>query len=355
MQQKKYDAVVVLGGGLRKENERYDPATYEDSDDFGMLGGHVRVQAAAQLYRAEAASCFMFTTGVYEKNKQRLGADVPAEAETYAQRFKELITDVSGVPEIVLDTVSTTTLTNVQEIIAALISHKWQRIAIVSNEYHVPRIRVLYEHILRTHPELQVHIEYLAAERVLKELQSGFFDTEIDLAYQSEEGRKRERNEAQGLRDLQEGRYALKEFQLKNNMTRIMAFGTFDMIHAGHEDFFRQARGLADNPFLIVSVARDRAAGKHRGVFPRHSENDRLAALQKHPLIDTAILGDDNGYIAHIVRESPDIIALGYDQGGEYVENLERDLKAARFSVKVIRLKSFEPEKYKTSRILGKQ
>ena len=38
-------------------------------------------------------------------------------------------------------------------------------------------------------------------------------------------------------------------------MTRIMVFGTFDMIHAGHEDLFRQARALAKEPYLIVSVA----------------------------------------------------------------------------------------------------
>ena len=33
-----YDAVVVFGGGLRKEGDTYVPATYEDSDNFGMLG-----------------------------------------------------------------------------------------------------------------------------------------------------------------------------------------------------------------------------------------------------------------------------------------------------------------------------
>ena len=39
--------------------------------------------------------------------------------------------------------------------------------------------------------------------------------------------------------------------------TRIMVFGTFDGIHRGHLHFFKQARGLVKNPYLIVSVARD--------------------------------------------------------------------------------------------------
>lgn len=133
-----------------------------------------------------------------------------------------------------------------------------------------------------------------------------------------------------------------------------MVFGTFDMIHAGHEDFFRQARSLADDAYLIVSVARDAAAARHRPAMPRRTENERLAALEKHSLIDKAILGDTDGYIAHIARENPDIIALGYDQGGEYVEHLERDLKSAGLTTRVVRLKPFEPDKYKTSRILGK-
>ena len=36
-----------------------------------------------------------------------------------------------------------------------------------------------------------------------------------------------------------------------------MVFGTFDILHQGHLDFFKQARKLVANPFLVVSVARD--------------------------------------------------------------------------------------------------
>ncbi len=56
-------------------------------------------------------------------------------------------------------------------------------------------------------------------------------------------------------------------------MTRIMVFGTFDMIHEGHADLFRQARALASDPYLIVSVARDAVAQRIKGNRPRHSED----------------------------------------------------------------------------------
>ena len=134
-------------------------------------------------------------------------------------------------------------------------------------------------------------------------------------------------------------------------MTRIMVFGTFDMLHAGHEDFFKQARALARDPYLLVSVARDSAALRLKGVKPYHTENERLALVSAHQLVDEALLGDEVGYIEHIQRCRPDNIALGYDQMGEYVENLARDLKRAGLNTSIIRLHAFKPEEYKTSKL----
>lgn len=130
-----------------------------------------------------------------------------------------------------------------------------------------------------------------------------------------------------------------------------MVFGTFDMIHAGHEDLFRQARAFAKEPYLIVSIARDSAAKRHRGFLPQHHESERLAEVAAHPLVDEAVLGDEIGYITHISTVKPDVIALGYDQKGEYVERLERDLTNAGVAAKVVRLRAFQPEKYKTSKL----
>jgi cytidyltransferase-like protein len=134
-------------------------------------------------------------------------------------------------------------------------------------------------------------------------------------------------------------------------MTKIMVFGTFDMIHAGHEDFFVQARALADDPYLIVSIARDNAALRHRGFAPTQNQDDRLAMVASHLLVDTAVMGDEQGFVDHIARAHPDIIALGYDQAGEYVDHLERELAAAGLSPKIVRLRPFKPETFKTSKL----
>ena len=51
-------------------------------------------------------------------------------------------------------------------------------------------------------------------------------------------------------------------------------------------------------------------------------------SAKAHNLVDEVVLGDEGGYIDHILAAQPDIIGLGYDQAGEYVEHLERDLTA---------------------------
>lgn len=133
--------------------------------------------------------------------------------------------------------------------------------------------------------------------------------------------------------------------------TRIMVFGTFDMIHPGHEDLFRQARALADKPYLIVSIARDAVVEKIKGVRPRHGEAARRSSAAAHPLVDEAVLGDAEGYIGHIAKAAPDIIALGYDQQGEYVDDLEHDLGAVGLAVRIVRLEPYQPDIYKTSKL----
>jgi len=136
-------------------------------------------------------------------------------------------------------------------------------------------------------------------------------------------------------------------------MTKIMVFGTFDMIHTGHEDLFRQARALANDPYLVVSLARDASVVRIKGAMPRHTEGERLTAIRMHPLVNEALLGDSSGYIEHIKQVAPDIIALGYDQSGEYVQDLEHDLKVAGLTVRIVRLAPFKPEEFKTSKLLG--
>ncbi len=125
-----------------------------------------------------------------------------------------------------------------------------------------------------------------------------------------------------------------------------MVFGTFDGLHAGHFDFFKQARKLSSKPFLIVSVARDRNVLRIKGKPPFFNEKKRLILIKKSGLANKVVLSGLTNHIPHIIKEHPSIIALGYDQKA-YVKNLRKDLKNKGVSTKIIRLKSYEEKFYK--------
>ena len=131
----------------------------------------------------------------------------------------------------------------------------------------------------------------------------------------------------------------------------VMVFGTFDMIHEGHENLFQQALALAPHTSLIVSIARDSAVVRIKKKSPRHNESIRHNNITNHPQVHKALLGDEDGYMDHIVAAHPDVIALGYDQEGEYVAELERDLAARGLETRVVRLEAFHPHIYKTSKL----
>ena len=130
-----------------------------------------------------------------------------------------------------------------------------------------------------------------------------------------------------------------------------MVFGTFDMLHEGHLDMFRQARALVPDPQLIVSVARDSATERIKGHTPKHTDLERLKTVEACNLVDEVVLGDRDGFIQHIVQADPDVIGLGYDQDSSYVRELQTELDRVGLATRVVRLKSFRPDIYKTSKL----
>lgn len=127
-----------------------------------------------------------------------------------------------------------------------------------------------------------------------------------------------------------------------------MVFGAFDVLHAGHINFFHQARKLAKNPFLIVSVARDVNVKKIKGKNSLFKEQQRLKAVGQLAIVDKAVLGGRAGYLPHILDERPGIIALGYDQTA-YTRNLAQKLHKMGLTVKIMRLKPYRHKIYKSS------
>ncbi len=120
-----------------------------------------------------------------------------------------------------------------------------------------------------------------------------------------------------------------------------MCFGTFDRIHAGHEDYFRQAKELADE--LVVVVARDATVVDVKGDLPANGERERLRRVHDHPMVDEARLGYIEDKYQIIEEVKPDILCLGFDQEA-FVENLDAELARRGLSCTVMRCQMYQPE-----------
>ncbi|MBI4435188.1 adenylyltransferase/cytidyltransferase family protein [Candidatus Uhrbacteria bacterium] len=94
---------------------------------------------------------------------------------------------------------------------------------------------------------------------------------------------------------------------------RVLVFGTFDGIHAGHTFFLRAAKARGTE--LVVGVARDAHVVVFKGRRPAHHEHKRLEKIQALPMVDRAQLCDQEPSTFDIVQDvAPDLIVLGHDQ-----------------------------------------
>ena len=94
---------------------------------------------------------------------------------------------------------------------------------------------------------------------------------------------------------------------------KVVVFGIFDGLHAGHHFFFEQARKYGDK--LIVIAGRDDFVRNVKNKEPRHSEQERIRNLLKEPFVDNAVLGDKVMSSYRVLEDiQPDSICFGYDQ-----------------------------------------
>lgn len=97
--------------------------------------------------------------------------------------------------------------------------------------------------------------------------------------------------------------------------TIVFTNGVFDILHAGHVQFLRQARELGD--ILVVGVNSDRSARRIKGASrPINVERDRLSLVAALEAVDHALLFDEDDPIELIRLLRPHIHA----KGGDYAD-----------------------------------
>lgn len=121
-------------------------------------------------------------------------------------------------------------------------------------------------------------------------------------------------------------------------MVKVMATGTFDLLHMGHIYYLKEAKKLGDS--LVVVVATDATVRKlkHEPINP---ENIRLGLIRELKVVDEAILGHEGDMYAIVEELHPDIIALGYDQIHDETM-IKNELKKRKIHAQVVRLPKYD-------------
>ncbi len=216
------DIDVVLCGGTYQVDDLFLPTTYGQSDEFGMLGGELRIVAAVARARSGLSQRTLFSGGKSKKGAILRGGEhipAPPAAAVYAGQFTNMFVTGKGendgiaMPAILLDTTSPNTNANMLYSLQLANREDWRDMTVITNEYHVPRAEAIYSIIAEKLCMDGVHITFMSAEEIVKQAHPGLYDDEIEGAYISAAGQLRLASEARGLADIKAGNYTFREVQ----------------------------------------------------------------------------------------------------------------------------------------------
>jgi FAD synthetase len=91
---------------------------------------------------------------------------------------------------------------------------------------------------------------------------------------------------------------------------RVMAQGTFEVLHPGHVHYLREAAAMGDELHVVVSRPTN-VDHKEAPVLPARQRRDVVAALGP---VDNAVMGHPEDIFVPVERLDPDVIVLGHDQ-----------------------------------------
>jgi len=131
------------------------------------------------------------------------------------------------------------------------------------------------------------------------------------------------------------------------SMRRVVATGTFDILHPGHCYYLAESKKLGDE--LWVIVARD-ANVKHKP-HPIIPEDQRLAMVAALKPVDHAILGDKTDMFRPIEEINPSIITIGFNQYFDEAK-LKGQLQERGLHPDVIRIGKYQDGDLSSSRLI---
>ena len=135
-------------------------------------------------------------------------------------------------------------------------------------------------------------------------------------------------------------------------MVKVMATGTFDLLHLGHIYFLKEAKKLGDKLAVVVAIDSTVRRLKHE---PVNTEEIRLNLIKELKVVDEAYLGHEDDMYEIVEEIKPDIITLGFDQVHDE-DKIKSEMKKRNIEVKIVRLSEYKggSDLEGTRRIIGK-
>ncbi len=93
-------------------------------------------------------------------------------------------------------------------------------------------------------------------------------------------------------------------------MRRVVAQGTFDLLHPGHLQYLSDAKAMGDRLSVIIARS-ENVTHKAKPIVPDRQRREMVAALDP---VDEAVLGHTEDFFVPIREIDPDVIVLGHDQ-----------------------------------------
>ena len=135
---------------------------------------------------------------------------------------------------------------------------------------------------------------------------------------------------------------------IKKLKIKVITFWTFDKLHTGHLYYLSHAKKYWNKLYTIV--AKDKTVAKIKWSNPKNNEKIRIQKLKDTWISNYVRSWNVKNYLTCIKDIKPDVICLWYDQKSDRFFRLREFLKQNMLNPLMVKIESFKPEIYKSSK-----